>query len=246
MKTLRHWIGGLLLLATTACSGPGLLNSVDGITGGGSGVHRAAEGVPFGSHGQKLDVWVPDGAPPANGRPVLIFWYGGGWAEGKRQQYGFAARAFADEGFTVVLPDYRKVPDVRYPAFLEDGAQAVAWTRDHAADFGGDPDRIGVAGHSAGAYIAVMLALDQRWTEAAGVPDGTIKAGVGLSGPYDFYPFDQKRSITIAGDQICIVGGKQKGSFCTSLKKLVLTFALEAGIANRDQFIDKITFKFDR
>jgi len=195
VKTLRHWIGGLLLLATTACSGPGLLNSVDGITGGGSGVHRAAEGVPFGSHGQKLDVWVPDGAPPANGRPVLIFWYGGGWAEGKRQQYGFAARAFADEGFTVVLPDYRKVPDVRYPAFLEDGAQAVAWTRDHAADFGGDPDRIGVAGHSAGAYIAVMLALDQRWTEAAGVPDGTIKAGVGLSGPYDFYPFDQKRSI---------------------------------------------------
>ncbi len=196
MMPIVRMIGGALLLALSACTAPGLLNSVDGISGGGKGVSRVAEGVAFGTHGQKLDVWRPDGAPnAAGGNPVLIFWYGGGWAEGKRQDYGFAARAFAAEGFTVVLPDYRKVPDVRYPAFLQDGANAVAWTRAHAAEFGGDPQRIAVAGHSAGAYIAAMLALDPRWNAAAGVPDGTIKAGVGLSGPYDFYPFDKKRSI---------------------------------------------------
>ena len=196
MNATLRLIGAALLMALSGCTAPGLLNSIDGISGGAKGVTQAAEGVAFGTHGQKLDVWRPRGAPQAaGGNPVLIFWYGGGWAEGKRQDYGFAARAFASRGFTVVLPDYRKVPDVRYPAFLQDGAEAVAWTRAHVAEFGGDPQRIAVAGHSAGAYIAVMLALDPRWDAAAGVPDGTIKAGVGLSGPYDFYPFDQKRSI---------------------------------------------------
>ena len=196
MNAFLRLIGGALLLSLSACTAPGLLNSVDGISGGGSGVSQVAEGVDFGTQGQKLDVWRPDeAAASAAGHPVLIFWYGGGWAEGKRQDYGFAARAFASEGFTVVLPDYRKVPDIRYPAFLEDGAEAVAWTREHVAEYGGDPDRIAVAGHSAGAYIAVMLALDPRWNAAAGAPEGTIKAGVGLSGPYDFYPFDKKRSI---------------------------------------------------
>ena len=196
MNAFLRLIGTALLLALAGCTAPGLLNSVDGVSGGGKGVSQAAEGVDFGTHGQKLDVWRPDeAAASAKGHPVLIFWYGGGWAEGKRQDYGFAARAFASQGFTVVLPDYRKVPDIRYPAFLQDGAEAVAWTRAHVAEFGGDPDRIAVAGHSAGAYIAVMLALDPRWNAAAGVPDGTIKAGVGLSGPYDFYPFDKKRSI---------------------------------------------------
>ncbi len=196
MINMMRAIGGALLLALTGCTAPGLLNSIDGVSGGGSGVTQAAEGVAFGSHGQMLDVWRPEGAPEtAAGNPVLVFWYGGGWAEGKRQDYGFAARAFAAQGFTVILPDYRKVPDIRYPAFLEDGAQAVAWTRENVARYGGDPQRIGVSGHSAGAYIAVMLALDSRWIVAAGAPDGTIKAGVGLSGPYDFYPFDTRRSI---------------------------------------------------
>jgi acetyl esterase/lipase len=200
MTSFVRMLGGALLLVLTGCTAPGLLNSVDGISGGGKAVTRVAEGVAFGTHGQKLDVWRPEGpADDAAGNPVVIFWYGGGWADGKRQDYGFAARAFAAEGFTVVLPDYRKVPDVRYPAFLEDGAQALAWTRANIAQYGGDPQRIGVSGHSAGAYIAVMLALDPRWNAAAGVPDGTIKAGVGLSGPYDFYPFDQQRAIDAFG-----------------------------------------------
>lgn len=189
----------LVLFAAAAyfmISPPKLLSVLDWAAGGGRGTERVASGVPFGTHGQRLDVWAPAG-PAEKGakRPVLIWWHGGGWVKGDRDAYAFAGRAFASRGFVVVIPDYRKVPAVRFPAFLQDGAEAVRWTRDRVAQFGGDPDRIAFAGHSAGAHTAVMLALDRRWLEAVGVEPGLVKAAIGLSGPYDFYPFDKERSI---------------------------------------------------
>lgn len=162
--------------------------------GGGIGSDRIAAAIPFGTHGQKLDVWSPS-APGKAKRPVVIFWHGGGWVHGSRGDYGFAARAYASRGFVVVVPDYRKVPQIRFPAMLVDGAQAVKWTRDHISEYGGDPDRIAFAGHSAGAYTVAMLALDPRWLDAEGVDRRIVKAGIGLSGPYDFYPFTKRRSI---------------------------------------------------
>lgn len=192
-------LAGLLVVAilggcAATTSPPGLLSIADSVYGGGSGVIRSGSAIAFGTHGQTLDVWQPKQASAAP-RPVIIFWYGGGWVGGDRRAYAFAARAFAKQGFVVVVPDYRKVPGVRYPAFLEDGAQAVKWTRDHVAEHGGDPARIALAGHSAGAYTVAMLALDRRWLLAEGVDPAVVKAGVGLSGPYDFFPFDTKRSI---------------------------------------------------
>lgn len=187
----------LIALALTAyamISPPQLLSWADAAVGGGRGVERVARAVPFGSHGQTLDVWAPAG-PSVKARPVLVWWHGGGWVKGDRAAYAFAGRAFAREGFVVVIPDYRKVPAVRFPAFLQDGAEAVRWVQDNVARYGGDPNRIAFAGHSAGAHTAVMLALDPRWLEAAGVDLSVVKAAVGLSGPYDFYPFDKKRSI---------------------------------------------------
>ncbi|MEG3166081.1 alpha/beta hydrolase [Sphingomonas sp. PB2P19] len=181
-------IGGIALTA-----GPMTLSVLDGLMGGGRGTARVRSGVPFGTHGQTLDVWRPSGGARA-GLPVLIFWYGGGWAHGDRAAYAFAARAYAKAGFVVVLPDYRKVPDVRFPAFVQDGAEAVKWTRDHVRDFGGDPARIALAGHSAGAYTVEMLALDRRWLRAEGVDPHIVRAAVGLCGPYDFYPFTAKRA----------------------------------------------------
>jgi acetyl esterase/lipase len=183
-------IGGILALT----SPPRLLSLYDRVSGGGAGAEQVAQGVAFGAHGQTLDIWTP-AAPTAADLPVVVFWYGGGWAKGDRASYAFAGRALANAGFVVVIPDYRKVPDVRFPAYLEDGAQAVAWVRDNIAAHGGDPDRIAFMGHSAGAYQAVMLALDGTWLQAAGVDPGIVKAAVGLSGPYDFYPFDSPRSI---------------------------------------------------
>lgn len=186
----------LLLFGLTAMavSPPRLLSLIDGAIGGGTRASRPGSALPFGTHGQTLDVWRPSGAVVAK-RPVLIFWYGGGWAMGDRRAYAFAARAYARAGFVVVVPDYRKVPDIRFPAFLQDGAEAVKWTRDHVAEFGGDPARIAIAGHSAGAYTVAMLALDTRWLKAEGVDPRIIKAAVGLCGPYDFYPFTSHRAI---------------------------------------------------
>ena len=187
-------LGGFGLYAATT-SPPLLLSQLDAVSGGGKGAALVAEAVPFGEHGQTLDVWRADGATTGDRQPVLIFWHGGGWAKGVRSDYAFAGRVFARKGFVVVVPDYRKVPQVRFPAFVEDGADAVAWTRDNIARYGGDPDRIGFSGHSAGAHTAVLLALDPRWLKAAGVDPGIVKAVVGLSGAYDFYPFTTKRSI---------------------------------------------------
>lgn len=179
---------GILLATLSACSPPGMLSMLDGVTGGGRGTSRVGNGIAFGTHGQRLDVWRPSGGPREH-LPVLVFFYGGGWVKGDRAAYAFAGRAYAKAGFVVVIPDYRKVPDVRFPAFLQDGAEAVKWTRDHIADYGGDSARIAVAGHSAGAYTAAMLALDPEWLTAQGVDPGIIRAAVGLSGPYDFLPF---------------------------------------------------------
>lgn len=176
-------------------SPPRLLSHYDRLAGGREGSYPAAEGVPFGSQGQRLDIWAPNAMPQGGKLPVVIFWYGGGWAKGDRASYAFAGRALAKAGFLVVIPDYRKVPDVHFPAFLDDGAEAAAWVEDNIARYLGDPARVAVMGHSAGAYQAVMLALDAKRLAAAGVSPGFIKAGVGLSGPYDFHPFTSDRAI---------------------------------------------------
>lgn len=183
-------IGGVLAFT----SPPRLLSWYDRLTGGTSGARLVAEGVAFGTHGQTLDIWAPGPAPQGE-VPVVIFWYGGGWAKGDRTSYAFAGRALAREGFLVVIPDYRKVPDIHFPAFLDDGAEAVAWVEGNIAQHGGNPERIAFMGHSAGAYEAVMLALDAKRLAAAGADPAHVKAVVGLSGPYDFYPFTSDRAV---------------------------------------------------
>ena len=181
-----------------SCTAPGLLTGINGLLPGDAGAHRIAEAVPFGpSERLKLDVWSPRRVGHA--LPVVIFLYGGGWVAGSRTDYGFAGSAYAGQGFVTVVPDYRLVPGVRFPSFVEDGALAVKWTRDNIARYGGDPDRIVLAGHSAGSYNAAMLALDPHFLRDAGVPAGTIKAAALLSGPYDFYPFTEQRGRDALG-----------------------------------------------
>jgi acetyl esterase/lipase len=147
---------------------------------------------------QKLDIYVPNSSDGA--KPVVVFFYGGAWQSGDRGDYLFVAETLAARGFIVVVPDYRVYPEVRWPGFLEDGAAAVAWTFDHIAELGGDPAQIHLVGHSAGAYIAAMLALDGRWL---GERRRRIASTVGLAGPYDFLPItepDIKAIFGAAGD----------------------------------------------
>ncbi|WP_426168769.1 alpha/beta hydrolase [Sandarakinorhabdus sp. DWP1-3-1] len=190
MTITRRWaIAGAItaFAAVSGCTRLGTLNGVNDLTPGDGGTDRLAADVAYGRDPrQQLDIYAPTGARTA---PVLVFFYGGSWNSGRRQDYAFAARALAARGFVVVVPDYRLVPQVTYPGFVEDGAAAVAWAVANIARYGGDPARLGVTGHSAGAYIALMLALDRRWLAAAGTPDA-VKAAVGLAGPYDFAPFE--------------------------------------------------------
>jgi acetyl esterase/lipase len=163
-----------------------------------SGGKLAARDLPFGQEARnKLDVYVPVAAGET--APVLVFFYGGSWDSGSKDDYAFVGQALAAQGFVTVLPDYRLYPQVRFPEFLNDGAAAIAWVRDHIATYGGDPRRIVLAGHSAGAYNAVMLGMDPRYLEAAGVDPKSIRAVAGLSGPYDFLPLDTDTTTRVFG-----------------------------------------------
>lgn len=175
------------------------LNLGDKLLGNGDGATLQVAGQPYGSgERNKLDIWVPTGTKKSDRLPVIVWLYGGGWYSGTREDYGFAGRAFAKQGFIVVIPDYRIVPEGHWPDFLEDSAAAVAWTQTHIGDYGGDAGRIGLSGHSAGAYNAVMLALDPQWLKAAGSDASVIRGVAALAGPYDFYPFEKGGRADVA------------------------------------------------
>ena len=144
-----------------------------------------------------LDVYRPRESRNA---PVIVFFYGGSWQSGNKSIYKFVGTALARRGYVVVVPDYRVYPEVTYPGFLEDGALAICWTNNNAVRFGGDPNMLFVMGHSAGAYIAAMLALDGRWLHRLGLsPNRDIAGLIGLSGPYDFLPLRDQTLTTIFG-----------------------------------------------
>ncbi|WP_397592009.1 alpha/beta hydrolase [Sphingorhabdus sp.] len=147
---------------------------------------------------QKLDIYLPK-QNAAGASAVLIFFHGGSWHDGEREGYGFLGRAFAARGFVTVIADYRKAPSVRFPAFVQDTASAIAWVHANIAKHDGDADRIFVMGHSAGAHIAMMTALDPQWLAANNLAPNVIKGIIGLAGPYDFLPLTTDSSKIALG-----------------------------------------------
>lgn len=142
--------------------------------------------VPFANDvGLSMDIYKP---LAANGTsvPVVVFFYGGSWQRGKREQYRFVGQRLARNGVLAVIADYRTYPRAMFPGFMDDAARAVRRVHDDAKAWGGDPDRIFVAGHSAGAQIAALLATDPRYLQAHGLEPGQLAGVIGLSGPYDF------------------------------------------------------------
>ena len=197
MKLILISLGGIVALILATGIGlflysPALLvDSIDRVASR-TDASKVADGIRFDDKGNQLDIWstAAPTAKAATPRPVLVFFYGGGWANGTRTEYSYAARPFVEAGYIVVLPDYRKVPQVRFPGFVEDSAAAVKWVQNNIAKFGGDPNRVSVAGHSAGAYNALMLALDPQW-----LGDRPVTSAISLAGAADFYPFTSKRAI---------------------------------------------------
>ena len=170
------------------CSPAALLNA----TVSRQGYRREAD-IAYGPDPrQKLDLYRPD-RPRADGKTV-IFFYGGSWDSGSKGDYLFVAQALASNGYIVVIPDYRLYPAARFPAFVDDGAQAVRWTADRVGT-----DKIFIMGHSAGAHIALMLAANTPYLPAAGVDRAKLGGAIGLAGPYDFLPLKSSRLIEIFG-----------------------------------------------
>lgn len=168
---------------------------------------RSFRGLAYGPRPrQVLDVYAPRRASGQAPLPVAIFFYGGSWDTGRRQDYSWVGQALAAKGFLTLAPDYGLYPQTRYPDFLADGAKAVRWAEQHAADYGGDPTRIVLVGHSAGAYNAAMIALDRRYLVAAGADPAHIKALAGLSGPYDFLPLTDPIAIRTFGEAADLPG----------------------------------------
>jgi acetyl esterase/lipase len=162
------------------------LNAVDDASGAGrkAGIAYAPD------HGLHLDLYP---AASSESAPVVVFFYGGSWRSGHRAWYRFVGLRLAEAGIVTIIPDYRAFPHVVFPDFMHDAAGAVAWTLSHVEAHGGDPSRVYLMGHSAGAHIAALLATDPRYLEAAGVAREHIKGVIGLSGPYDFLPLTSRQ-----------------------------------------------------
>jgi acetyl esterase/lipase len=199
LATIRFGISQILVFATLAftslmagCSRFDLLNATISTCGYDRTANLAYGPLPR----QKLDVYVPrHSSSNASGLAtsptadsVVIFFYGGDWQTGSKGDYRFVGEAIASQGFIAVLPDYRLYPQVRFPAFVEDGAGAVRWVHDHISRFGGDPGHLYLMGHSAGAHIVALLTLDRHYLQNVGLDQNVIRASAPLSGPYDFVP----------------------------------------------------------
>jgi acetyl esterase/lipase len=160
---------------------------------------QLTQSIAYAEHSRhRLDVCRPRGVAAA---PVIVFFYGGAWQSGYKELYRYVAKALARRGYVAVVPDYRIYPEVCYPEFLDDGALVVRWVKDNIARFGGDPNKVFLKGHSAGAHIAAMLSIDARWLDKVGLdPRRDITGLIGIAGPYDLMPLrDDKLKVIFGG-----------------------------------------------
>ena len=147
---------------------------------------RVLTDVAYGADArQKLDIYQPN-RPVGTPSPVVIFVYGGSWQNGSKAGYGFVGKSLAQAGYTTVVIDYRLAPQHRYPAFVQDTADAIAWTYRNIGKYGGRSDQLFVMGHSAGAFNAITAVNDQRFWKTTAVPDAAVLGVIGLAGPYAY------------------------------------------------------------
>ncbi len=152
------------------------------------GPYRRRTNLVYGADPRhRLDVYSPD-RPAGSPAPLVLFWHGGRWSSGDKAEYRFVGSALAELGYTTMIANYRRYPKVKMAGFMDDAARAALWAAEHAADFEADPRQIYLMGHSAGAHMAALLALDARHFAALGCAAPRIAGVIGLSGPYDFLP----------------------------------------------------------
>ncbi len=204
MRRLKSLAAATAALFLSACSAGSVFNLI--VPTKGYRIERDIAYAPGARH--SLDIYVPDeragaaSSSEAVGQkkklPVVLFFYGGSWQSGSKEDYRAFGQAMTSKGFIAVIADYGVWPDTKYPGFVKDGAQALAYVQKNIARHGGDPERIFLAGHSAGAYIAMMLAANRKFAKDAGA-DPNVAGVIGIAGPYDFLPLTDKTLIAIFG-----------------------------------------------
>jgi acetyl esterase/lipase len=189
IKGMRIFRAAFLAALLPACTPLGILDYIVPDNG-----YRPVVDISYGSHHrQALDLYLPN-MPAAKPAPVVLFFYGGSWKNGQRAHYRFVGQALASQGIAVAVADYRLFPEVRFPAFVEDGAKALAMLHQTAPKYGLDRDRIFLAGHSAGAHLAALLAFNPHYLKDAGLDKSAIAGFIGLAGPYAFNPLSYEAS----------------------------------------------------
>jgi len=128
---------------------------------------------------QVLDIYAPQGA---KNLPVVFWIHGGGWQGGDKSSVQIKPQAFVDKGYVFVSTNYRLLPQVDMATIVGDIAKSIHWVHDHIAEYGGDPQRLLVMGHSAGAQLAALVSIDERYLKAEGLSLSIIKACVPVDG----------------------------------------------------------------
>jgi acetyl esterase/lipase len=182
----RTLLAGLTAMLTTGCS---RLEFMAANVPAAFGAYERHSNIPYGTdRQQRLDVYVPKEVPPEQRRPLTVFWHGGRWSSGDKADYRFVGAALAGLGYVAVLPNYRHYDQVKMPGFMDDTARAAQWAAAHGGEYGADANRLYLMGHSSGAHMAALAALDSRYFAATGQAVPQVAGVIGLSGPYDFLP----------------------------------------------------------
>lgn len=196
ISVLKKIFGGLSAMWLAACSPVNLLNAM--VPNHGFTTQRD---IAYGDRErQNLDIYLPT-QRATKGNPVVVFFYGGGWEDGDKKDYKFVGEALSSHGITVVIPDYRVYPEAVFPDFVDDAAAAVAWAHANIQRYSGDEQQLFIAGHSAGAHIASLLALDPEYLKKYALTPDFIQGMIGLAGPYDFLPLKSDTLKTIFGPE---------------------------------------------
>lgn len=208
-SALLGCLAALVLLS--ACAGGPATSSAPGdtaapVASAGSGDYDVHRNLSYGGSGKygTYDLYVPSEVDAAT--PLVVFIHGGSWSDGTKEYYTFVGRGLASRGVIAAVTNYRLYPEVKFPGFVEDSAKATANIA-RAMRRGGNGVPAGkhplfVMGHSAGAQIAALVALDGRYLRAEGFSTGQIRGFIGLSGPYDFLPIPWERYRRIFPEEI--------------------------------------------
>ena len=195
-NNFSRYVIAIMACLSSACSPVKVLNSLVPENG-----YELVSAIEYGDNArQKLDIYLPKAADKsATLKKVIIFYYGGNWDSGERADYKFAAEALVSQGYIVIIPDYRVYPEVLFPEFMADPVSAAKWVKSNIKKYNGDANKVFLAGHSAGAHIAVMMAINAEYLAVASLKPNDFAGVIGLAGPYDFLPLKSDRLKIIFG-----------------------------------------------